>query len=173
MKCRARNLSRSRRTVVGVLLIAIIVTAQVLNGAPAAEARCAGVNNGTTSTLGAEFVIVAEKPVSGSCDNNHTYTAQVRRVRPDVAEYVQVWTQDNGVWTRRQFTSSTTGAQFSYYAADSHSFMTLCWNEPGPPPAGPAHCGWGSNYAAVGLTPGNSPATFTNNSLLHGVNSGF
>jgi hypothetical protein len=27
--------------------------------------------------------------------------------------------------------------------------------------------------SASSLTPGNSPATFTNNSLLHGVNSGF
>ena len=81
--------SRSRRMALGLVLTSITLTAQVVVGATAAEARCAGVNRELTSTLGASYVLVIEEPVDGTCNNNNTYAGRVKRAS-STAEIVSV-----------------------------------------------------------------------------------
>lgn len=166
---------RRKRVTVGLLFTAIVVVAQVLIGATAAEARCGSVGHGTTSGLGSGSVIVEERPETGDCNGDRVYHGLFHRTSTAVAAAVEVWTQDGGIWSPRQLTIlvAPNWAKFSYSDTNSNSLMTLCWFEYGTPGTfGPEHCGWGAHTAPVDKTPGNDPSFF-NNALYHGVNAGF
>ena len=166
------GLRRSRHLALGLVLTSLALTAQVVVGATAAEARCAGVGQAFTSTLGAGYVIVSERPVDGDCDGNNKYTGRVRRESTITAQYVEVWIQNGGIWSRMIRTNSTQFVTYpSYTDNNSYSFMTLCWYDYSGQ-AGVPHCGWGTNYGPVGTTPRSDPDIY-NGASLHGVNYGF
>jgi hypothetical protein len=161
---------RSRRLALGLVLTSLTLTAQVVVGATAAEARCAGVGRAFTSTLGAGYVIVTERPVYGDCDGNNKYTGRVRR-ESTIAQYVEVWIQNGGIWSPEARTNSTEFVPYSFTDNNSNTFMTLCWYDYSGQ-AGVPHCGWGTNYGPVGTTPRTRPDIY-NGASLHGVNFGF
>jgi hypothetical protein len=169
---------RGKRVTAGLLFTAIVVVAQVVIGATAAEARCSSLGHGTTSGLGSASAIVEERPLTGDCNGDHVYHGLLHRTTDTVAVAESVYTQDGGIWTRRLFTDALAPAEydrFTYSDTNSHSLMTLCWYEYGDRPGsiGPAHCGWGANAAPTGQTPDNNPSLFNNDSRYHGVNAGF
>lgn len=156
---------RVRRLLPSALaLSSLIVTAQLVS-APEASARCV---NGTPvpSTLGVTRLVV-EQPTNGSCNRDNTYSATVRRNRSDVAR-VEVWIQNNGLWSRPGVAIGSQVAPYSYRDNNSYSYMTLCWYYSD----GVAHCGWGSSVAPPSETPRNNPDLFNQNAY-HGINSGF
>jgi hypothetical protein len=160
---------RSRRMGVGLTVTAVILLAQVVVGATAAEARCAGVNAPTTSTFGppaSPTPYVIEEPVQGTCNNNGQYTGRIKRATTKV-NFVEVWIQNNGQWRSAWMTDSLTGEDYVVSDANSNTYMTLCYYLNGN-----VRCGWGTNLGPLGVTPQFAPDTF-NGLGLHGVNSGF
>lgn len=164
---------RIRRMIVsGLALLSLLITAQVI--APKeAQARCVGVNQPVTSTLGASAAFVTERPAAGTCNNNNTYAGTIQALnRPDVI-FISVYIQNNGVWRQVQYTNiKTRPVEFAFSDTNSNSWMTLCWYEESSNPRGIAHCGWGSEQGPTGTSPASRPDIY-NQARYHGVVSGF
>src|SRR5215468_5245527 len=86
-------------TMASVAVVMPIVFVAVSVAAPGiASARCAGQGNEIRSTLvvdGQEYV--AERPDTGTCNGNNTYTAHFAAKVSGLR--ASVWIQNNGTWT--------------------------------------------------------------------------
>lgn len=165
------SLCARRILLIGLALLALILSAQVMNPTKA-EARCIGVNKPVTSTLGASAAFVTEKPNAGTCNNNNYYAGTIQALNRADVLFIAVYIQNGGTWTRKQYTNvKTRPVEYSFSDNNSNSFMTLCWFSDDSGPLGTPHCGWGSQVVN-GYTPESRPDLF-NQAQYHGVVSGF
>jgi len=138
-------MSKSRKLRAGIVVLGLLASVLVMQvGFPGvAQARCAGVDHPIVSTL---LTYVEEKPATGSCNNNNTYTGLFRAMQSYPSIPV-VLIQNNGQWTPYLGHSDGSWDTYSYTDNNSHSEMVLCvvsddfysvW-----------YCGWGGNYTVL------------------------
>lgn len=162
--------SRKLRAAVTTLGVVLATLAVQLAFPSAAQARCNGEDNAVTSKLiwGGE-VIVSERPLAGTCNDNKTYQG---RYRNETGWFASVWIQNGGVWTVWAETRTTSEwKDYRYSDTNSHSYISLCASNVSPfsNARGIHRCGWGSsvtsyiNYTFAGLP----------NPTNYGINHGF
>jgi hypothetical protein len=137
------------RAIIGtvVLLTSVVFVVQATTGAGVASARCAGVNNPTTSTLAPNGIIyVSETPATGTCNNNNIYAATFRSHFDGWR--ASVWIQNGGIWTPYFGGYNTVSVNYRYTDDNSHSYMSLCLDNFAQNGATGTYvyCGWGGTY---------------------------
>lgn len=133
-------MSKSRRLRAGVVTTGLFASLLVPLGFPGvAQARCAGVNHPVVSTLSS---FVEEKPKTGSCNNNNTYTGLFHSTLDYTWPVVLI--QNNGQWVPYTGYGDRSWKQFSYIDSNSHSLMVLCITSSDRYSVW--YCGWGNNY---------------------------
>jgi hypothetical protein len=104
-----------------------------------AAARCAGSTEIRSTLVVGGVEVVAEKPLSGTCNGNNTYqgefAAKISGWR------ASVWIQNNGVWTPYRGGFDVSGHPYKYADNNSNSYMSLCIDD-----GAFAYCGWGTSW---------------------------
>jgi hypothetical protein len=157
MRIELRN--ARRKLFIAALLIPLAFAVQATVDPAAAQARCAGVNVLTNSTLNVGgSVYVNETPVAGTCDNNNFYASAVKSSFSGWR--ASAWIQNGGVWTGYlgQY-NNTTAYSYQYPHSPSYSYIELCLDN-----GSTWYCGWGSAYA---VTTGGPDHT------NYGINTGY
>lgn len=135
------------------LLAATLYTVDSLTFPDTAEARCAGNGNPVVSSFSYGGVVrVSEDPVTGTCNGNQTYTADLEDRRAD-GNCVEVWFREPGnpSWYRPPGGVTCGGtSRFEYGDLDGNSrvYETFCiYNRnTGVRVA----CGWGTQAGDLG-----------------------
>jgi hypothetical protein len=131
------------------LLAATLSAVDSLTFPDTAEARCAGNGNPVNSTFSYGGVVrVSDDPVTGTCNGNQLYTADLKDRRAD-GNCVEVWFYDaGGPWTQA---ASTCGGTVRFEWRDrnnnSRSYQQFCIYNPD---TGFFSCGWGTQAGVLG-----------------------
>jgi hypothetical protein len=139
-------LHRRRRLAARVLavglLAATLYTVDSLTFPDTAQARCAGNGNPIVSSFSYNGTVrVSEDPVTGTCNENQTYTAVLKDRADGNCALVRFWESSRGWYTA----AATCGqpVEFSYRDDNNNSraYEQFCIWDDNPPFVA---CGWGT-----------------------------
>lgn len=147
---RGRRLA-ARLLAVG-LLAATLCTVDSLALPSPAEARCAGNGNPVVSSMSYGGVVrVSEDPVTGTCNENQTYTAVLEDRSAD-GNCVHIFFRETGdTWRPVASSCGGPGVRFTYVDnnGNSRAYEMFCLVRDAPPYPIVA-CGWGTSAGAFG-----------------------
>jgi hypothetical protein len=127
--------------VVVTALVSATFLVQSAAGTGVAWARCAGVGHEVVSNLVLNGqLLINERPDSGTCNGNNTYSATFRNETGDPSWRATVWIENNNVWTPHSGGFDTAAHAYSYTDNNSSSLMSLCLDN-----GSVAFSGWGTN----------------------------
>jgi hypothetical protein len=133
------------------LLAATLSAVDSLTFPDTAEARCAGNGNPVNSTF-SYFgeVRVSDDPVTGTCNGNQLYTADLIDRNPNDPYCVQVWFKETGIdWTIAKEICGGGTERFEWRDRNSNSraYQAFCIRNPS---SGYFTCGWGTQTSYLG-----------------------
>ncbi|ACU37019.1 hypothetical protein KCV87_04440 [Actinosynnema pretiosum subsp. pretiosum] len=129
------------RTLASTTATAGVLTALAVVAPAVASARCGGASEIRSTLVVDGAVVLAERPVPGTCNGNGYYQGQVQSKvdgwRPSV------WVHDGTSWTGHFGDYDGTSANYSYTDEDSTSRMHFCldWKDIA------VYCGWGTEWS--------------------------
>lgn len=132
------------------LLAATLSAVDSMTFPDTAEARCAGNGNPVNSTFSYGGVVrVSDDPVTGTCNGNQLYTADLKDRNSADPYCVSVHFKETGInWTEAAYTCGGT-VRFEWRDRNDNSrvYQQFCIYNPG---TGFLLCGWGTQGGVLG-----------------------